>query len=148
MGSNVSRNDIHNSSNSTKTNSSSMSSISGNGPINNSNINQEKSTCESAQSHVYIKDKFRLEFLDCNCCCDTTKKIPNSDFQGINVLRDLYEMVVAPEYKLNCQCSCGDDIGDAKQSIKFSLTGSPHIQLTCHEPDIYNPTSSDSDIKQ
>ncbi|CAF1175855.1 unnamed protein product [Rotaria sp. Silwood1] len=148
MGSNVSCNDIDSSSNSIKTNSNSMSLISDNVPINNSNINKEKLNCESTQSHVYIKDKFQLEFLDCDCCCDTTKKVVNYDFQGINVLQDLYEMIVSPEYKLNCRCSCGDDIGDTKQSIKFSLTGSPNIQLTCDDPDRFNPTYSDAKIKQ
>jgi hypothetical protein len=48
---------------------------------------------KSMQSNVYINDKFRLGFLDCNCCCDTTKKIGNCNFQGINILKDLYEMV-------------------------------------------------------
>ncbi|CAF4308185.1 unnamed protein product, partial [Rotaria sordida] len=55
--------------------------------------------------------------------------------------------VIAPEYKFNCQCSCGDDNGDIKQSIKFSLTGSPNIQLTCNDPDLSIPTSSDSELK-
>jgi hypothetical protein len=64
-------------------------------PQNNSNTspNEQISSSEPTQSHVYINDKFRLEFLDCNCCCDTTKKVANCDFQGINILRDLYEMV-------------------------------------------------------
>ncbi|CAF4997609.1 unnamed protein product, partial [Rotaria sp. Silwood1] len=98
MGSNVSCNDIDSSTNSTKTNSNSMSLISDNVPINNSNINKQKLNCESTQSHVYIKDKFQLEFLDCDCCCDTTKKVVNYDFQGINVLQDLYEMVSELKY--------------------------------------------------
>ncbi|CAF1254350.1 unnamed protein product, partial [Rotaria sordida] len=74
MGSNVSCNDTDSSSNST-------SSIHDNRPINNSYTNEQKSNSESTRSHVYIKDKFRLEFLDCNCFCDTTKKIANCDFQ-------------------------------------------------------------------
>lgn len=48
---------------------------------------------ESEPSHVFIKDQFKLEFLDCDCCCDTTKKISNCDFQGIHILNDLYDMV-------------------------------------------------------
>ena len=50
-------------------------------------------TDRPVSSDVYIKDQFRLEFLDCTCCCDTTKKVPGCDFQGSHVLHDLYEMV-------------------------------------------------------
>jgi len=92
MGSRVSYNDINGLSSSTR-NSESTSSTSDNLSINNSNTNEQNSSDQSIQSHVYIKDKFQLEFLDCNCCCDTTKKIANCDFQGINILQDLYEMV-------------------------------------------------------
>lgn len=45
------------------------------------------------RADAYINDKFRLEFLDCDCCCDTTKKVANCDFEGNRVLQDLYEMV-------------------------------------------------------
>ncbi len=48
---------------------------------------------DSIQSNVYIKDKFRLEFLDCHCCCDSSKTVANCDFQGVQHLQDLYEMV-------------------------------------------------------
>ena len=92
MGSRVSCNDIDGPSSSTET-SSSTSSTNNNVTINNSNFKEQTSCGDPTRSHVYIKDKFRLEFLDCNCCCDTTKKVANCDFQGINVLRDLYEMV-------------------------------------------------------
>ena len=64
---------------------------------NNLNINEQKLPCNSAESHVNIKDKFRLEFLDCDCNCDTTKKIAECDFQGSNILQDIYEMVSEPE---------------------------------------------------
>lgn len=84
MGSRVSCNDID---------SSGKSYTNDNLCINNSNINEKNSSDKSTQSHVCIKDKFRLEFLDCNCCCDTTKKVANCDFQGINILQDLYEMI-------------------------------------------------------
>jgi len=89
MGSRISCNDADSSS----SNSSSTSTKTNNPIIINSNPTEQKSCGEPTQSHVYIKDKFRLEFLDCNCCYDTTKRIANSKFQGINVLRDLYEMV-------------------------------------------------------
>jgi hypothetical protein len=86
MGSRISSNNIDNPSSSTGLNSNSTSSTNDtNAPINNSKTSDD--------SHVYIKDKFRLEFLDCDCCCDTTKKVANCDFQGINILQDLYEMV-------------------------------------------------------
>ena len=60
--------------------------------------NQPKSSAMThsdrpAPSQVYVKDQFRLEFLDCNCCCDTTKKVPSCDFQGSHILHDLHEMV-------------------------------------------------------
>jgi hypothetical protein len=94
MGSRVSCNDIDDPSRSTNN----ISPPNDNVTINNSNINDQKlytipNNGESTPSHVYIKDKFRLEFLDCNCCCDTSKKVANCDFQGINILQDLYEMV-------------------------------------------------------
>ncbi|CAF1421488.1 unnamed protein product [Rotaria magnacalcarata] len=127
MGSNVSTNKTTSSSNSIR---SSTCSKSDSILKNDLNGNEKNSHCQSIQSPAYIKDKFRLEFLDCDCCCDTTKKLPDCDFQGINVLRDLYDLVVAPEYKMNCRCSCGDNTGEPKQMIKFGLTGSPNIQLT------------------
>jgi hypothetical protein len=92
MGSRISCNDADSSSSNIE-NSSSTSTKNNNAIINNSNPTEQKSCGEPTRSHVYINDKFRLEFLDCNCCCDTTKKIANCNFQGINVLRDLYEMV-------------------------------------------------------
>ncbi len=132
-----------------------------------SSITTEDNSKSSDQSHVYIKDKFQLEFLDCNCCCDTTKKIVNCDFQGINILRDLYEMVrqnyvllsikiflikiETPEYKLNCHCSCGgdDDNEKSKQSIKFGLTVTPNVDFTFNNNnDVSYPISSDSNLKQ
>jgi len=103
MGSRVSRNDIDR---------TSTSSTNENLSINNSNTNEQNSIDQSTKSHVYIKDQFRLDFLDCNCCCDTTKKIANCDFQGINILKDLYEMVS----KLNIQKYFFDQI-----SINHSL---------------------------
>ncbi|UJR31721.1 hypothetical protein I4U23_019201 [Adineta vaga] len=90
---------------------------------------------KKSNENVYIKDQFQLEFLDCDCCCDTTKKIANCDFQDIHILQDLYEMVVTPEYKLNCRCSCGDDNNDKKQTIKFGLTAFPSANLTCDHMD-------------
>ncbi|CAF1164832.1 unnamed protein product [Adineta ricciae] len=102
-------------------------------------------TNDRTRSHVYMKDQFQLNFLDCDCCCDTTKKIANCDFQGINILQDLYEMVVSPEYKLNCRCSCGDDNNQRKQTIKFGLTGFPHAHLACDDSVSSScPVSSDS----
>jgi hypothetical protein len=89
MGSRVSSNNIDDRSNNSKTSSTNDNNV----PINNSNTNEQKLCDKLKQSHVYIKDKFQLEFLDCNCSCDTTKKIANCDFQGINILQDLYEMV-------------------------------------------------------
>jgi hypothetical protein len=86
MGSRISSNDLDSSSSNIENTTNNNNAI-----INNPN--EQKSCGEPTRSHVYIKDKFRLEFLDCNCCCDTTKKIANCNFQGINVLRDLYEMV-------------------------------------------------------
>lgn len=77
MGSHLSRNDMN-----------TPGCINSTSLTNNNNVSNE-----SIQSDMYIKDQFRLDFLDCHCCCDTTKKITNCDFQGMNILKDLHEMV-------------------------------------------------------
>ncbi|CAF0735672.1 unnamed protein product [Adineta steineri] len=112
-------------------------------PLNNNTISSVNNS-NLPQPHVYIKDKFQLEFLDCNCYCDTTKKIANCDFQDNNLLHDLYEMIVTPEYKFNCRCSCGDDNDVKKHTIKFGLTGSPNTHITCDGLNLSCPISSDS----
>jgi hypothetical protein len=90
MGSRVSCRETDEPSNSTL---GSVPSINDVHPSDKLEAKNKKSNEEAAQSDVYINDKFRLEFLDCDCCCDTTKKVANCDFQGIHVLQDLYEMV-------------------------------------------------------
>lgn len=57
----------------------------------------------------YLKDHFKVSFIDCQCCCDASKEINPCQNKSLQFLRNIQEYLHLPEYRLNCQCVCGDN---------------------------------------
>ncbi|CAF3658523.1 unnamed protein product [Rotaria socialis] len=86
---------------------------------------------KSATSNVlngYLKDHFNVSFVDCKCCCDASKEISKCQNGSLDFLRDIQEYITMPEYRLNCQCVCGDNEQN-NAPIKFGLNLTPANDL-------------------
>jgi len=82
--------------------------------------NQETSTVLNG----YLKDHFNVSFVDCKCCCDASKEISQCQTGSLDFLRDIQDYVNLPEYRLNCQCICGDNT-----PMKFGINLTPANDL-------------------
>lgn len=56
-----------------------------------------------------LKDNFNVSFLDCHCCCEASKEMDRCQNNSSQFLRNIQEYLHLPEYRLNCQCLCGDN---------------------------------------
>lgn len=97
----------------------------------NNNSNSKTSSSSQQKSEIlngYLKDHFNVSFFDCKCCCDASKEISKCANGSLDFLRDIQEYIHTPEYRLNCQCICGDNAQNMSP-IKFGINLTPANDL-------------------
>lgn len=83
----------------------------------------------SSMLNSHLKDQFKLSFLDCQCCCEASKEMNRCQKTSSKFLNDLQEYLYLPEYRLNCQCICGDNNEKKTSSMNFGIHLTPANDL-------------------